>query len=263
MTVIVIVYVLYMTACYGFIVADQTPALMRAISYSSIAATFLFAAVIFSMALVKKAKHEGGGRDESGDQSGRRVLLEAPAVSEALFLLLALAFTLAADFFLVCLDDFFEVAVALFLGAQLCHFVRLVRVPGAAKKRMKRFLISLGIRLMLTGVTVFVITQVLRLTGLLEILAAVYFPELVMNAADAFIRSGDAKRMILSGIGFVLFIGCDVCVGLSGMGDAWRISAESLGTIRYLIWIFYLPSQALIVLSGLKCGPRRAQKEIV
>ena len=52
----------------------------------------------------------------------------------------------------------------------------------------------------------------------------------------------------LFALGLALFVGCDVCVGLFNALPAPSplYSAASVG-----MWLFYLPSQALIALSAL------------
>ena len=70
----------------------------------------------------------------------------------------------------------------------------------------------------------------------LNLLAGVYFPQLLCNAALAW------KRDRVLALGLTLFIGCDVCVGL------WNL----FGIAGAGMWAFYLPSQVLIALHGRK-----------
>ena len=77
----------------------------------------------------------------------------------------------------------------------------------------------------------------------LNALALVYFPELVCNAAAA-LSLGRRGRMF--GLGLLLFVGCDVCVGLHNLAG---LPAPLSAFAQVGMWLFYLPSQVLIVLS--------------
>ena len=145
----------------------------------------------------------------------------------------ALALTLAADFFLLVLDAWYGAGVAVFCAVQGLYLARL-RHMGAA--------LRLPLRLGLTAASL----ALAGLAGLLtplNVLALVYFPELVCNALSALSLG---KRGRLFGAGLLLFVGCDVCVGLHNLpGLPAALSAPA----RVGMWLFYLPSQALIALS--------------
>ena len=71
-----------------------------------------------------------------------------------------------------------------------------------------------------------------------------------MNMIDSWI--GGKKYLLLS-IGLVLFIGCDVSVGFNNLSSYISYSSKF---IDYMVdfsqlgmWLFYVPSQALITLS--------------
>ncbi len=257
MAILTLVYLVYMAAGYVVLVLDFLPAYDRPVSYSLIVASFLFAAAILVFSLAKRRRK----RENEGPEKPRREYfwkLEKPPVLESVFLACAMLFTLAADFFLVILDDLYAVAVAVFFVAQSFHFARFAKAGW--KKVPARFLISLGVRILLSVAAVLIVRKVLKLDGLLELLAGLYFVELLVNAADAFFLVKRGKRFLLAGIGFVLFILCDVTVGLNLMGEGWGIPPEARRVISYLTWVFYTPSQALIVLSGLKCSFKKKGK---
>lgn len=138
---------------------------------------------------------------------------------------LALTLTAAADLFLLVLGRFLELGVALFLAVQALYARRI------AQDTRRTF----GLRILLP-LAAWTVLWRLDLFTPLNLLAAVYFPQLLCNMVLAW-----GKDRILA-LGLTLFIGCDVCVGL------WNLFALA-GTG---MWAFYLPSQVLIALSGRK-----------
>ena len=78
-----------------------------------------------------------------------------------------------------------------------------------------------------------------------NLLAGLYFSQLLSNTIPAWTRRGRQRRIFAAGL--TLFAGCDLCVGLFNVlppGSAPYI-AVSVG-----MWLFYLPSQVLIALSA-------------
>ena len=138
---------------------------------------------------------------------------------------LALAFTVLADLFLLVLGNYLVLGVALFIAVQALY----ARHVGRETR------VTLCLRAVLTlafwGVLLW-----LDLCTPLNLLAGVYFPQLLCNAALAW------KRDRVLALGLTLFIGCDVCVGL------WNL----FGIAGAGMWAFYLPSQVLIALHGRK-----------
>ena len=145
----------------------------------------------------------------------------------------ALALTLAADLFLLVLDARYALGVALFCGVQGLYLARL-RAMGAG--------LWPPLRLGLTAAALLA-AALLGLLSPLNALALVYFPELVCNAAAALSLG---RRGRLFGIGLLLFVGCDVCVGLHNLTGT---PAPLAAFAQAGMWLFYLPSQVLIVLS--------------
>lgn len=154
---------------------------------------------------------------------------------------LALAFTVGADWFLLVLDDHYRVGIALFLVVQLLYAHRLYRHRGSWISRYV-LLRGLGLALLLFS----------AMTGrdILPALSLFYFSNLAANACEStrpFLTSrpadvlDDPLRDRFS-IGLYLFVACDICVG------AWNLGLFP-GFARVGMWLFYLPSQVLIVLS--------------
>ncbi|MBO7363826.1 MAG: hypothetical protein J6U26_00645 [Lachnospiraceae bacterium] len=162
-----------------------------------------------------------------------------------IFLVLAMVFTCIADYFLVIRDADYELAVGVFSVAQLFHAARLfAREPA-------RLRFSVLLRLALTGISFLVCAQI-GVRMVLIYLALFYIINLLCNLLESFLQGAPA-----AGFGFVLFLFCDITVGLNGMGGSWGLPYSLIRTAAALTWVFYLPSQVLIVLAFLKGAGRR------
>ena len=146
----------------------------------------------------------------------------------------ALAFTAAADWFLLVRGDHLILGVALFFCVQTIYAIRLHR-EGAPW--------ALWLRIGLAALAIFMLVLLNMVTSL-NLLALVYFSQLVSNTILAWPRRS-TKRFAL---GLTLFIGCDVCVGLF---NVLPHSSEIYSLVSVGMWLFYLPSQVLIALSVL------------
>ena len=149
---------------------------------------------------------------------------------------LALALTAGADWFLLVRNDHYALGVALFLCVQTVYYLRLRRA-GADSAWPLRSALALG-----AGLGVYA----LHMASPVNLLAALYFSQLLANAIAAWTRKG--KRWRRFALGLTLFVGCDVCVGLFNA----RIGGLALYYFAAVgMWLFYLPSQVLIALSTL------------
>lgn len=152
---------------------------------------------------------------------------------------LALGLTVGADVFLLLLnrDGGDQVAgVCLFLVVQLLYAYRLYCLGD---KTSRMFLPRLALSGLLVGLSLFPLWC-----------AAVYFLNLCCNAVQAWLlkrkRPGE-KPPARFAWGLLLFIGCDVCVGLWNISPALPAALAEFSRVG--MWLFYLPSQVLIVLS--------------
>ncbi|MBR4767368.1 MAG: hypothetical protein IK088_00135 [Lachnospiraceae bacterium] len=161
---------------------------------------------------------------------------------ELVFLSIAMCFTVAADVFLVWIDGFYEIAVTIFLFAQIMHFLRL----AAAGRPWKT---SLMIRI-ITTVLGIVLVITFRMVSYLTVAGVLYAAEILINTVDSGIIMRKQRRFSWCFAGFILFLLCDVTVGLRGIGNELRLSYQADDIIGRLTWIFYIPSQVGIVLSG-------------
>lgn len=148
---------------------------------------------------------------------------------------LALVLTAGADWFLLVRNDSYAVGIALFLGVQTVYYLRL-RGHGTSDAYPLRAGLALGAGLALYA---------LRLASPLNLLAGLYFSQLLSNTLLAWTQKG--RRWRIFAVGLTLFVGCDLCVGLFNVlpGDHPLYPAVSVG-----MWLFYLPSQVLIALSA-------------
>ena len=149
---------------------------------------------------------------------------------------LALALTAGADWFLLVRNGRYALGVILFLCVQTVYFIRL-RLAGADSAYFLRSGLALG-----AGLAVYAV----GMASPVNLLAALYFSQLLSNTALAWALRGRRQRWFA--LGLTLFVGCDVCVGLFNAlpGASPLYPAVSIG-----MWLFYLPSQALIALSAL------------
>lgn len=177
---------------------------------------------------------------------------------DGLLVAVALCFTVAADWFLLVRDDHYELGVGLFIIVQLLYAYRLYLLRG--KKPCKRGLVMrlvalVGAILLFPPVAclllfaffkIFPSEPVLFLLFFFDhagsapfflLFSFLYFSNLIINTCEAFALK---KRTFAWGL--LLFVCCDLCVG------AWNLNLWG-GFARIGMWLFYLPSQVLIVLS--------------
>lgn len=148
----------------------------------------------------------------------------------------ALGFTLAADTFLLLLDSSYAVGVALFCAVQALYFARIYRANGGHSAALARLaLFAAGL----------VLLAILKLLSPLNLLVCFYFTSFLCNA----VQSMSIKKPLFS-VGLILFLCCDICVGIHNMPGMFPTQMQSFADIG--MWMFYLPSQVLITLSGSK-----------
>lgn len=149
----------------------------------------------------------------------------------------ALCLTAAADCFLLVLNAHYALGVLIFLGAQSAYLFRLRLQTGRAWPVL-RALVPLA-----AGLLLFPLGQ----ASPLNLLAGLYFSQLLVNAAIAWSVPGCRWRLFA--LGLTLFIGCDLCVGAFNAPALFPAAVYSFA--RFGMWAFYLPSQMLIALSAL------------
>lgn len=156
----------------------------------------------------------------------------------------ALGLTAAADAFLLVLDTNYTAGILCFCGVQMLYYCRLLRAGGFA------FLPFLPIRFLLTG-CMFVFLGILHIWNLLTAAGVFYFTQLLFNAAESLALRHISLPYRLFSAGLILFLCCDLCVGLSNLPTAapFTVPEPVLSFAQNGMWLFYLPSQVLITLS--------------
>ena len=143
---------------------------------------------------------------------------------------IAFLFTLLADWFLLIRNSDYLYGVLSFIVVQLIYAYILFQ---------KGSRVLFVFRSVLAAVLLFA----LHIAGQFTLLNAVtlfYFSLLLGNLFSSFTNK---KLRTMSG-GFLLFVCCDICVGLFNLFDHGPIyNAASL-----LMWVFYLPSQVLLAI---------------
>ncbi len=152
----------------------------------------------------------------------------------------ALCLTAVADAILLLWNAHYALGIAVFLAVQSVYLLRLRRETG-------RWLaaVRLALALLLPGAL-----AALGLFTPVNVLAAVYFSFLLSNLIHTLASRAPWRRGF--GIGLFLFLCCDLCVGIfnsPGLAPdpVWQFA-------RIGMWLFYLPSQVLIVRSGFPKG---------
>lgn len=148
----------------------------------------------------------------------------------------ALALTAGADWFLLVRNDRYAAGVALFLCVQAVYLLRLRRA-GAGWAWPLRAGLALGAGLAVCA---------LRMASPLNLLAALYYTQLLSNTALAW--TGHGRRWRRFALSLTLFVGCDTCVGLF---NTLPPTSPLYSAAAVAVWLFYLPSQVLITLSAL------------
>ena len=152
--------------------------------------------------------------------------------------ILAMICTVIADYFLLVTATAYETGVGFFIVTQLCYAGILI----LRKEYGFRDILIFGTCRLTLPVIAMIVMSSMKVLSLLYALTAIYFIQLVFNFIENVYLSIIAKdkslrcEHIILSVGFLLFIGCDICVGLSNLGvDCWK-----------LIWLFYAPSQVLL-----------------
>ena len=143
---------------------------------------------------------------------------------------LALLCAAGADFFLLSPAEHYAAGVLLFCLVQVLYRARLIRRLGPEPR-------ALPILRLLPLISFFL------LPSLLIALALLYFVNLICNTARAASLRPTDRRDRRFAAGLALLLCCDLCIG------AFHLGLFS-GFTRIGMWLFYLPSQVLVVLSA-------------
>ena len=172
------------------------------------------------------------------------------------FTQIALLFTVCADFFLVVRGAKEQFLAMLFFSVtQLAYAARLYFEDENKARRFTHLALRIGFPLLVLAITLVVLDGAADRVALISMF---YFANLALNVTFACMQF---KKAPLLAIGLILFLCCDVFVGLS-LIEGWLPLTK--GSILYALahpgfnaaWLFYVPSQTLLALSVL---PQRKQ----
>ena len=149
----------------------------------------------------------------------------------------ALLLTALADSLLLVLDRYYALGTGIFLGVQILYLLRIRRLTGRSLWLL-RVLIPLAAAAVLYG---------LSMLTPLNLLAGLYFSQLLVNTIAAWSRNSRSMRCFAAGL--TLFVGCDLCVAIRNAGTLFPLPMRSFARVG--MWLFYLPSQVLIALSAM------------
>ena len=163
---------------------------------------------------------------------------------------IALLFTMLADLFLEIVHPMMQaVAMTSFLIVQLLHFARLIFELDSKKWRLINLIIRAIVVVIAEVITIIVLKDKF---DYLSCVAICYFANLLSNIVLSFV---EFKKSPLFAIGLLLFLGCDIFVGLQCAAGVY-IDIPTTSVIYKIIfapfniaWLCYLPSQVLIALS--------------
>ena len=161
----------------------------------------------------------------------------------------ALAFTCAADLFLILLGKHRLLAMCFFLTAQMFYAARTLLY--AKSKREKLY--NVGARAIGSVLISLIAALVLKEeTNALIIVSLIYYVNLLVSIVFAYLHFGDNK---LLPIGLTLFALCDVFVGFAELIHIFSLTENHIiykltHLPVYLDSVFYHPSQVLLSFSG-------------
>ena len=162
-----------------------------------------------------------------------------------LFIPLALIFTLISDYFLLFNKEtsLYVYGLITFIITQVIYFCFIY----AIRKRRSEFFINLIIRIVLS-LFALLLAYYLNYFDTLTVLALLYFVELVSNFIYSIALIKEDKKYFLFSLGLLLFIACDINVGLN---NVHLIEGIDYTLVNFLMRVFYLPSQVLLSLTSI------------
>jgi hypothetical protein len=167
---------------------------------------------------------------------------------------LAFAFTVIADFFLILLEgEHKTIAMLSFLIAQ--GFYALKTLLYAKSKREKRVQLILRLALSIVGgALVFIVLK--SQAQALFVISVVYYVNLILSVIFSYMHFKGGKNQKLTAIGLSLFSLCDITIGFDFLIDIFSLGASSLiykivSLPINLVHFFYYPSQTLLAVSVL------------
>lgn len=185
-----------------------------------------------------------------------------------IYLLMGLVFTVIADLFLLVLNSNYQLGVFSFIIVQFLYGTKLeiekiessnqIAISHVLKRVIRHRILPCII--ITTGISIiFLLLNTQQVIFL--IMTTFYFVSILFNTLDALrlaANQSHIRKHLLFAAGMILFVLCDINVGLYNMKDYLMIPEkldeilQSLSSL--LMWTFYAPSQVLIALSSGQFG---------
>ena len=151
---------------------------------------------------------------------------------------IALLFTMLADVFLILIGNFVA-GVCVFICVQTCYTVRFSFMSGKPLvgellKRLLPGLILGSIATFFLGINVGIVVAY-----------ACSFAVNFVHGFELHILKPSARHLRFA-IGLFLFACCDICVGIHNLKPGF-MTEQMIRNAEVMTWIFYLPSQLLIL----------------
>lgn len=171
----------------------------------------------------------------------------------ALLVVIALFFTVVSDTFLVLLNKYLcvttqSLGMSSFLLVQVAYFFAIWILTKDKRELWANIITRSALFIVLEVVGIIILRSSFNYLTFISLL---YFANLLTNIVFAFFH---VKEKPFLAIGLLLFIGCDLFIGLQALCDMLGISSSSVfyQIVYYpfnFSWLFYLPSQVLLACS--------------
>jgi hypothetical protein len=161
-------------------------------------------------------------------------------------------FTLVSDLFLLMLD-YYVYGVLTFIVVQQLYSIRLIL---AEHRKIRKLALRISLQLAVTIGVCMVLGVIGVKPDILLIISVFYFVSIVTNTFTAVwiaVQNHKDQGNVLFAVGMVLFLLCDINVGIFNMSGFVALP-EKLYQLLYslssvLMWTFYAPAQVILVLS--------------
>ena len=155
---------------------------------------------------------------------------------------IALIFTLIAATFLLLIDKYYSIGLTSFIIVQSLYFYEITKY--ISKRNIKTNII---LRLLIIIISLIYLIYNKEVDVSLSLIYILFF---ILNIISLFFSKIKERRLLL--LGLIIFLCCDLCVGLYNFGNYIDIPINIKYTLESLtenlMWLFYLPSQVIITL---------------
>jgi hypothetical protein len=168
----------------------------------------------------------------------------------------AILFTFISDLFILMLDNYIW-GVFTFCIVQFLYLIRLAKWRNSQSgAKVFNSIISCLLRNLGIAVAIIILLKMFGIpTNGLMIISVIYFISILFNVIDAFrtMHLLKSEKSILFAISILLFLCCDINVGIFNLSDYIYMSTTLFSRIYQFstiaMWMFYLPAQVGISLT--------------